>query len=47
VLRPESEWGKLDVNGYKPNYESSGSPNPPAVSQTAVTSGTLDSLFGG
>jgi Flp pilus assembly protein CpaB len=47
VLRPESEWGKLDVNGYKPNYESSGSPAIPTVTQTVVTPATLDSLFGG
>ena len=46
VLRPQSEWGKLDVNGYKPNYLPSGSPNLPAVSQTVVTPGMLDSLFG-
>ncbi len=47
VLRPESEWGKLDISGYKPNYEASGSPNLPAVTQTVVTPGMLDSLFGG
>jgi Flp pilus assembly protein CpaB len=46
VLRPQFEWGKLDVNGYKPNYESSGSPNLPVVSQSVVTPGMLDSLFG-
>ena len=49
VLRPESEWGKLapDGSSYKPNYESSGSPALPTVSQTTVTPSMLDSLFGG
>jgi SAF domain len=49
VLRPESEWGKLapDGSSYKPNYESSGSPSLPTVSQTTVTPSMLDSLFGG
>jgi Flp pilus assembly protein CpaB len=48
VLRPESEWGKLAADGtsYKPNYESSGAPGLPAVSDDTVTPGTLDSLFG-
>jgi SAF domain len=47
VLRPESEWGKLTATGYAPNYEPAGSPDIPAVKQTIVTPGTLDSLFGG
>jgi Flp pilus assembly protein CpaB len=47
VLRPESEWGKLTATGYAPNYESSGTPDVPAVKQTIVTPSTLDSLFGG
>lgn len=47
VLRPESEWGKLTATGYTPNYESTGSPDVPAVKQTIVTPSTLDSLFGG
>ena len=47
VLRPESEWGKLTATGYTPNYESTTAPNVPAVKQTIVTPGTLDSLFGG
>jgi hypothetical protein len=49
VLRPESEWGKLapDGSSYKPNYESSGSPSLPVVSQATVTPSMLDSLFGG
>ena len=48
VLRPESEWGKLAADGtsYKPNYESSGAPGLPSVSDDTVTPGTLDSLFG-
>ena len=48
VLRPQSEWGKLAADGssYTPKYESSGAPNIPAVSQTVVTPGMLDSLFG-
>lgn len=48
VLRPESEWGKLapDGSSYKPNYESSGSPALPTVSQSIVTPSMLDSLFG-
>ena len=48
VLRPQVErWASSTATVYKPNYQSSGSPNLPSVSQSVVTPGTLDSLFGG
>jgi Flp pilus assembly protein CpaB len=48
VLRPQSEWGKLASDGtsYKPNYEASGPPALPVVTETTVTPSMLDSLFG-
>lgn len=48
VLRPQSEWGKLAADGssYKPNYEASGPPSLPVVTETTVTPSMLDNLFG-
>jgi Flp pilus assembly protein CpaB len=48
VLRPQSEWGKLapDGSSYKPNYEASGPPSLPVVTETTVTPSMLDDLFG-
>jgi Flp pilus assembly protein CpaB len=48
VLRPQSEWGKLapDGSSYKPNYEASGPPTLPVVTETTVTPSMLDNLFG-
>jgi Flp pilus assembly protein CpaB len=48
VLRPQSEWGKLasDGSSYKPNYEASGPPSIPVVTETTVTPSMLDNLFG-
>ena len=48
VLRPQSEWGKLapDGSSYKPNYEASGAPSLPVVTETTVTPSMLDNLFG-
>jgi Flp pilus assembly protein CpaB len=48
VLRPQSEWGKLAPDGtsYKPNYEASGPPSIPVVTETTVTPSMLDNLFG-
>lgn len=48
VLRPQSEWGKLapDGSSYKPNYEASGPPSLPVVTETTVTPSMLDNLFG-
>jgi Flp pilus assembly protein CpaB len=48
VLRPQSEWGKLapDGSSYKPNYEASGIPSLPSVTDSTVTPGELDNLFG-
>jgi Flp pilus assembly protein CpaB len=48
VLRPQSEWGKLAADGtsYKPNYEASGAPSLPVVTETTVTPSMLDTLFG-
>ena len=48
VLRPTTEWGKMapDNSKYDPNYEDAGTTSIPSKSDSTVTPGSLDQLFG-